>query len=140
MMKSLIVIGAAVLLSATVAMAQQRGQCAADIKAKCAGVQRGERRLSACVKEHLTEFSEPCQARLAKIATVGNACKADVTKSCAGKSRMWLNLAAAQFLNSEKENRESAVQARDLAASKLTPAQIAEAQKLAREWKPKPER
>ena len=90
MMKSLLVIGAAVLLSATVAMAQQRGQCAADIKAKCAGVQRGEGRLSACVKEHLTEFSEPCQARLAKIATVGNACKSDVTKSCAGKSRLRL--------------------------------------------------
>ena len=91
MMKSLIVIGAAVLLSATVAIAQQRGPsgaCAADIKAKCAGVQRGEGRVSACVKEHLTEFSEPCQARLAKIATVGNACKADVTKSCAGKSRL----------------------------------------------------
>jgi hypothetical protein len=30
-----------------------------------------------------------------------------------------------------------AVQDRDLAASKMTPAQIAEAQKLAREWKPK---
>ncbi len=89
MMKSLIVIGVAVLLSATVAMAQQRGQvgaCAADIKAKCAGVQPGEGRLSACVKEHLTEFSEPCQARLAKIAAVGKACKEDVTKSCAGKS------------------------------------------------------
>ena len=93
MMKSLVVIGAAVLLSATVAMAQQRGQavaCAADIKAKCAGVQSGEGRLSACVKEHLTEFSEPCQAGLAKIAAVGKACKADVTKSCAGKSRLRL--------------------------------------------------
>jgi hypothetical protein len=72
MMKSLIVIGAAVLFSATAAMAQQRGPagaCAADIKVKCAGVQPGEGRLSACVKEHLTEFSEPCQVRLAKIAT-----------------------------------------------------------------------
>ena len=89
MMKSLIVIGAAVLLSATVAMAQQRGRavaCAADIKAKCAGVQPGEGRLSACVEEHLTEFSEPCQARLAKISAAAKACKADVTKSCAGKS------------------------------------------------------
>ena len=93
MMKSLIVIGAAVLLSATVAMAQQRGRvgaCLADIKAKCTGVQPGEGRLSACVKEHLTEFSEPCQARLAKIAAIGKACKADVTKSCAGKSRLGL--------------------------------------------------
>jgi hypothetical protein len=91
MMKSLIVIGTAVLLSATAAMAEQGGRtgaCAADIKAKCAAVQRGEGRIRACVKEHLTEFSEPCQARLAKIATLGDACKADVTKSCADKSRL----------------------------------------------------
>jgi len=52
-------------------------------------------------------------------------------------AHMWLNLAAAQFLDQEKENRESALKARDLAASKLTPAQIAQAQKLAHEWKPK---
>jgi hypothetical protein len=91
LMKSLIVMGAAVLLSATIATAQQRGPvgtCAADIKAKCAGVERGEGRVSACVKEHLAEFSEPCQARLAKIATLGDACRADVTKNCAGKGRL----------------------------------------------------
>src|SRR6266516_404901 len=90
MMKSLIAIGTAVLLSATVAMAQQRGQagaCAADIKEKCAGVHPGQGRISACVKEHLTEFSEPCQARLAKGAAVGKACKADVKESCTGKRR-----------------------------------------------------
>ncbi len=90
MMKSIsIAIGAVALLSATVAMAQQRGKvgaCVADIKAKCAEVQPGEGRLSACVKEHLADFSEPCQARLARIAAVGNACKADVAKSCAGIS------------------------------------------------------
>jgi hypothetical protein len=33
-----------------------------------------------------------------------------------------------------------AAEYRDEVASKMTPAQIAEAQKLAREWKPKPER
>jgi TPR repeat protein len=49
---------------------------------------------------------------------------------------IWLNLAAAQFLN----DREKTVNARDLTAAKLTPAQIAEAQKFTREWKPKPER
>jgi hypothetical protein len=32
-----------------------------------------------------------------------------------------------------------AVKNRDRIAAKMTPAQIAEAQKLAREWKPKPE-
>jgi len=42
---------------------------------------------------------------------------------------MWFNLAAAQ-------NEENAAGARDETASLMTPAQIAEAQKLAREWKP----
>jgi TPR repeat protein len=44
-------------------------------------------------------------------------------------SYMWFNLAAAQ-------NEENAAGARDQLAQKMTPAQIAEAQKLAREWKP----
>jgi TPR repeat protein len=45
------------------------------------------------------------------------------------RSHMWLNLAATQ-------GRESAATFRDLVARLMTPAQIAEAQKLAREWKP----
>ena len=45
-------------------------------------------------------------------------------------AHMWFNLAAAQSY-------ETAVKNRDLAVSNMTPAQIAEAQKLAREWKPK---
>jgi hypothetical protein len=35
----------------------------------------------------------------------------------------------------ERENRDEAVKARDFVASKMTSAEIAEAQKLAREWK-----
>jgi TPR repeat protein len=42
---------------------------------------------------------------------------------------MWLSLAAAQ-------GREGAAAIRDLIARRMTPAQIEEAQKLAREWKP----
>jgi TPR repeat protein len=45
------------------------------------------------------------------------------------RSYMWLNLAATQ-------GRESAATFRDLVGRLMTPAQIAEAQKLAREWKP----
>jgi uncharacterized protein len=45
------------------------------------------------------------------------------------RAHMWLNLAAMQ-------GRESAAAFRDLVARLMTPAQIAEAQKLAREWKP----
>jgi TPR repeat protein len=42
---------------------------------------------------------------------------------------MWLNLAATQ--------EPDAMRKRDLAASQMTPDEIAEAQRLAREWKPK---
>jgi len=45
-------------------------------------------------------------------------------------AHMWLNLAAASGY-------QIAAQARERVAAQMTPAQIAEAQKLAREWKPK---
>jgi hypothetical protein len=35
------------------------------------------------------------------------------------------------------EDRDKAVKNRDIVAMRMTPAQISEAQKLAREWKPK---
>ena len=50
---------------------------------------------------------------------------------------MWFNLAAVRLPASETENRAMAVENRDRAASKMTAAQIAEAQKLARDWKSK---
>ena len=49
------------------------------------------------------------------------------------KAYMWLSLAAAQ-------GREGAAAIRDLMARRMTPAQISEAQKLAREWKPVPKK
>ena len=45
------------------------------------------------------------------------------------RAYMWFNLSAAQ-------GREGAAAFRDLIARRMTPAQIAEAQKLAHEWKP----
>ncbi|MFN0043682.1 MAG: tetratricopeptide repeat protein [Alphaproteobacteria bacterium] len=53
------------------------------------------------------------------------------------QAHKWFNLAAARFPASETEFRDKVVKGRDLAAAKMTPAQIAEAQKLAHEWKPK---
>jgi TPR repeat protein len=50
------------------------------------------------------------------------------------QAHMWFNLAAA---NLPAEKRDIAVKNRDIVAAKMTPAQIAEAQKLAREWKPR---
>ncbi len=46
------------------------------------------------------------------------------------QAHMWVNLAAAQ-------GEESYRKSRDKLAEQMTPAQITEAQRLAREWKPK---
>ena len=46
----------------------------------------------------------------------------------------WLSVAASRF---PAESRDVAVKMRDLVASKMTPTQISEAQKLARDWNPK---
>ena len=46
------------------------------------------------------------------------------------QAHKWWNLAAA---NGDAD----AIKSRDIVAKKMTPAQIAEVQKLAREWKPK---
>jgi hypothetical protein len=47
---------------------------------------------------------------------------------------MWSNLSVAGPNN--REAVELASELRDVVAAKMTPAQIADAQKLAREWKP----
>lgn len=54
------------------------------------------------------------------------------------ETHKWANLAAARFSASEKEMRDMAVSLRELIAERMTPAQIAEAQRLAREWQPRP--
>jgi uncharacterized protein len=51
---------------------------------------------------------------------------------------MWLSLAAANAL--DKDGRDLAARNRELAASRMTPAEIGEAKKLAAEWRPKLER
>ena len=52
------------------------------------------------------------------------------------QAHMWFNLAATRL---PPDRRFKAVWNRDLVAAEMTPEQIAEAQRLAREWKPKSE-
>jgi TPR repeat protein len=52
-------------------------------------------------------------------------------------AHMWFNLAAANFPAADTDDRSAAVRARDLVAEKMTPDQIAQAQRRAREWTPK---
>jgi hypothetical protein len=77
---------ASVLLVAPVGAVAQgmalRQACGPEIQQNCAGIQPGEGRLRACVKEHFTAFSETCkQAMLSSVAVV-RACKADVQRTC----------------------------------------------------------
>ncbi len=51
------------------------------------------------------------------------------------QAHMWFNLAASRY--PPGEDRDMAVNNRDIVAKWMTPAQISEAEKLAREWKPK---
>jgi uncharacterized protein len=54
------------------------------------------------------------------------------------RAHMWFNLAAAHFPPSDILSRGAAIKNRDTVASRMTTEQIAEAQRLAREWQPKP--
>jgi TPR repeat protein len=53
------------------------------------------------------------------------------------ESVKWFRLAASRYPASEKELHDKAIRNRDALAAQMTPAQIAQTQKLAREWKPK---
>jgi TPR repeat protein len=53
-------------------------------------------------------------------------------------AHMWFNLSAAR--KTDQKERADAVNARDRVAAVMTREQIADAQRLAREWKPKPAR
>ena len=84
-MRSGLVILKALLLSGSVAVAQQAGKpCAGDIKTLCAGIQPGEGRIKACIKSHLTDLSPTCEDRLLTVAVTEKVCKTDVTNLCAG--------------------------------------------------------
>ena len=49
----------------------------------------------------------------------------------------WYDVAAMRFPASAADNRAQAIKSRDLVAARMTPPQVAEAQKLAREWQPR---
>lgn len=84
-MQAGLVIMTALLLSGSVAKAQQAGKpCAGDIKTLCAGIEPGEGRIKACIKSHLTDLSPTCEDRVLTVAVTGKVCKTDIAKLCAG--------------------------------------------------------
>ena len=79
---------ASLLLAVPVgAMAQGvavRQVCGPEIQQHCAGIQPGEGRLRACIKENFAAFSEPCRRAMLSSVAVVRACKADVQRTCPG--------------------------------------------------------
>jgi cysteine rich repeat protein len=88
MVKNFVIIGAALLLFGSTALAQSRARaCVDDIKKLCASVQPGEGRVAGCVKEHLKDLSPPCQNLIAQAAVAAKACAADLKQQCADARR-----------------------------------------------------
>ena len=54
-------------------------------------------------------------------------------------AHMWLSLASSQYPASVRKNVNDIVHYKEIVDAKMTPAQIAEAERLARKWRPKPE-
>jgi hypothetical protein len=52
----------------------------------------------------------------------------------------WYNLAASHYATWEADIGASAARNRDRLTTRMTPAQLAEAQRMARDWEPKPGR
>ena len=70
------------------------------------------------------------QAKLGAMYAMGRGVPQDYVQA-----HKWFNLAASRLSSSEQELRDKAVQARNGVASLMTPAQLAEAQQLAHEWR-----
>jgi hypothetical protein len=58
--------------------------CMEDAKRLCPGVQSGQGRIAACLKEHQAEMSPACKARIAEFREGAQACQADAQKLCPG--------------------------------------------------------
>ena len=93
-MKIILMIGAILVLWSSNAAAQERlavGHCVADLRRLCPGVQPGNNRLRACMREHIRDVSFPCLVTLAKFAevrrTLSEECNAHIRQQCANVER-----------------------------------------------------
>ena len=74
---------AMLLLPWSMASAEMTGACVNDAKAQCPGVQPGGGKIRDCLKTHLKDLSDDCQA-VVLTAINAKACAADVKQFCAG--------------------------------------------------------
>jgi len=58
--------------------------CLDDAKKLCPGVEPGQGRVAACLKEHKAQLSQACKSRIAEFREGAQACEADAQKLCPG--------------------------------------------------------
>ena len=93
MVKIALMIGAILLLWSSSATAQGKlavGHCVADLRRLCPGIQPGNNRVRACMREHIRDVSFPCLVTLAKFAEVRRSlkeCSAHLQQQCASVDR-----------------------------------------------------
>jgi len=92
--KIVLMIGAILMVWSSNATAQERlavGRCLADLRKLCPGIQPGNNRLRACMREHIRDVSFPCLVTLAKFAEVRRSlneeCSAHIRQQCANVER-----------------------------------------------------
>jgi hypothetical protein len=80
----MLTISAALMLLGSIATAQTRAAvkaCAADIETHCGKVPPGGRESSECMKTHLKDFSQKCQAAIQQAKEVAKECAADIKQN-----------------------------------------------------------
>jgi hypothetical protein len=65
-------------------LAAAQHPCMDDAKKLCPGVEPGQGRIAACLKEHKDQLSQGCKQNIARFREGAEACEADVQKLCPG--------------------------------------------------------
>jgi hypothetical protein len=90
MLRTMIAAGAALMLLGSMATAQTRSAakaCAADIETHCGKFRPGGAEISECVKTHIKDFSQKCQAAMLQAKATAKECADDIKQTCAGVKR-----------------------------------------------------
>ena len=85
MLRMMLAVSAALMLIGSIATAQTRAAvkaCAADVETHCGKFPTDGREIAECVKTHLKDFSQKCQAAMQLAKAVAKECAADIKKSC----------------------------------------------------------
>jgi hypothetical protein len=78
-------VSAALLLVGSMATAQTRAAvkvCATDVETHCGQFPTGSREIAECVKTHLRDFSQKCQAAMQQAKAVAKECALDIKQKC----------------------------------------------------------